>query len=452
MPDLTAHDGVPQPSAPARVIPTLLVMALGLLVSWGVIFSGNMLGRGAADDLNYHWVAINQFAAQLPSPDITDYASATTPGYHLLLAPLVAQGLGHTGTQLVASLWTLALWGVMGWVLSARFGYGALILASPLITSIYVLFPGVWLLPDNAGWLLVLLVLLLALRPRQGWGVWALAGLLLAALVSLRQVHVWVAAVVWLSAWLGSGEQAPILRTFFSSFSSRAGRACIAGACTVPCFALLAWFLLIWGGLVPPMFQGMHQGPNPATPGFILTQLAGISVFFGPVLLPRLLMLWATRRAWLLAALLVGLVMGTIPASSYSYDAGRYGGIWNIMGQLPVIMDRSPFYVLGAAGGAIALTLWLSLAPRRDAWVWGGALLAFTLAQTANHASWQRYHEPMLLMMVLLILAKTGLGDSQRRWAVRGAIVLAMLLGAVTLNEMRTAQPVKPPTDRGPLS
>jgi hypothetical protein len=46
--------------------------------------------------------------------------------------------------------------------------------------------------------------------------------------------------------------------------------------------ALLGWFVGHWGGLTPPRFQNELQVVNPATPAFILLQLAVISLAFLP--------------------------------------------------------------------------------------------------------------------------------------------------------------------------
>lgn len=422
-----------------------LTLGMTLLVCWSLILSGNRSGRGASDDYNYHWVAIHQFAQQWPTPDLSDYASATTPGYHLLLAPMVRAGLGHTGAQLVASVWTLALIGVLCWVVSRSWGWASAVLILPVIASMYVLFPGVWLLPDNAGWFFVLGVVLLALRTGAGWGSWACAGLMLVVLVWMRQVHIWTAGVVWLSAWLGDQTQTPRdLPGFFADPVRRLGRTIIAQGLTIPAFMALFWFLGTWNGLVPPTFQDNHQGPNPATPGFILMQLSVISVFFLPLLWPRLRTLWAHHWRWLLVAGVVGLGVGLLPVSGYSYDEGRYGGWWNGIRLLPTVADRSPIFVLGSLFGGLALAGWLSLAPLRDRWVWVGTLVAFTLAQSANHTSWQRYHEPMLLIMILLILARAEPIDRVRVRGVLGSLALAVMLAGVTLGSLLTAEPIEP--------
>lgn len=432
------------PSPKRRDVVVLATIALAMLACWSVIFSGNLSGRGAADDLNFHWVAIVQFAQQWPNPDLGDYASATTPGYHLLLAPLVNAGMGHTGVQLVASVWTLLLLGLLSWRCSATLGRSAAILMLPLIASMYVLFPGIWLLPDNAGWLLVLAIVLIALREKSTWVSWVISGVLLFVLVWFRQIHIWAAAPIWLAAWLGNASQTPSdLRSFFSSIPTRLGRTLIAIGCTIPAFMMLVWFMGTWNGLVPPSFQNMHQGPNTATPGFVLAQIAILSVPFAPMLLMRWREVWAHQWRWVLLAMLLGLGLGVLPHSSYSYEAGRYGGWWNIITKLPSIADRSVLFILLSLAGSLCLVLWLRLASRRDVWVWVGLLVAFTLAQSMNHASWQRYHEPMLLMIMVLIIARSTMLTQIRTRALGGALVLTLILGSITALTLMTAKPIR---------
>jgi hypothetical protein len=431
-----------------RVQALTMVLVLTLAASLPLILSGNVNGRAAADDYNYHWIAIQQFAIEWPSPDVGDYHSATTPGYHLILAPLVRSGLEHAGAQIVAHGWTLAFFGLLCWSVSRSMGRSASVICLPMIVSMYTLYPGVWLLPDNAGWFFVLAILLLSLRDRVNWATWAASGALLAALVLVRQVHIWIAGLVWLSAWLGSGADTPSdLRSFFGDLVSRGGRTLLAMACTIPAVTVLAWFVMLWGGLVPPMFQGNHQGPNPATPGFILLQLAVLSVFFSPILLPRMKAVWAHHWRWVALSVLVGIACATIPVSSYSVDAGRYSGWWNLVKQVPEVAGRSPVFVLGAVAGALVVPLWLSLVSRRDAWVWIGVLVAFIAAQSANHASWQRYHEPLLLVMLALIIARSRNIDAMRVRVLIGMAAMCTMMLILNIMSLATSEPYTPIED-----
>ncbi len=415
------------------MVPAILIVALTALVMWPLVFvNPEYLVQGSSADELYHFPAIEKFAAELPTPDYSNYSSATTPGYHTVLAIPRAAGVGYQGIRLMASLWTLALVGVLAWVVGKRFGFGGDVLVLPIIATNYVLFPGMWLLPDNAGWFGVLLILLLCLRDRPTWKTHALAGLILVVLVFFRQVHIWIAAVIWLSAWIGSSEQVPPLAKIFEKTSTRIQRTLIAAAWTIPAFALIVYFVQLWGGLVPPAFGSEHNGYNPATPGFVLLQASVLSLFFAPVVIPRFIELLKTQRGWIFGAVVVGIVCGIGPESAYSLSDGRYGGWWNLIEKFPAIFDRSPIYMIGSVVGAVAIVVWGSMLSRRDAWIIGWTLVVFVLSQTVNLRAWQRYHEPMLLMMLVLIAARAHEMGACRKRLIFGSAALATMLAAIT--------------------
>lgn len=428
--------------APRARAVVILGMLLVSLMLWPIMWiNPSYMVQGSSAEELYHIPTIERFADQLPAPDYSDYASATAPGYHTILAVPRSLGMGYSGIRMLASLWTLALAGVLLWVVAKRFGFGALLLVLPFAVSNYVLFPGIWLLPDNAGWLGVLLIFLLVLRPNAGVRTLMLAGTILLVLVYLRQVHIWAAAPIWLGAWLGSREQTPSIQGFFSPIGDRFRRAALALVITLPAFTLLAVFIKVWGGLVPPTFKGEHHGPNPATPGFILLQLAVLSVFFSPILLVRLRTIARPMLAWILAAAIIGAVLGLAPESTFSLSAGRFGGWWGVIGKLPVVLDRSPVFVMGSVAGAVAAVVWGSMLSRRDAWIYAGTLLAFTLSQTANLESWQRYHEPMLMMMILILLVRSPVLGRARSGLMIGSVLLACMLGSITVLQLREQRP-----------
>jgi len=421
---------------------TLLLLA----ITWPFILTGNISGRGASDDLIYHWPTIQSFATQLPTPDLSNYQSATTPAYHLELAVLNRIGAPRTIVQLYANLWTVLLFGILAYRAGKSFGNQGILITLPLLTSIYVLFPAIWLLPDNAGWLAVLLILILALDYPYSTKTALTAGIVLAFLVLIRQVHIWAAAIIWITAWIGTDSQAPSFTKLFTDPAARTRRLILALVAIIPATLLLIYFLRLWGGLVPPSFQDHHQGPNLATPAFILTQVSILSVFFAPLLLPQLLSILKSHRNWIIAALVLGLVIGILPESIYSVEAGRYSGWWNIIDKLPTFADRSPIILLGAPAGALACVIWSSLISRRDTWILATTLIAFTAAQTANHASWQRYHEPLLLILSILILTRSPIVIQNPKRAIIGSLALAALLAAITIPTLLNAKPIDPPS------
>ncbi|RMH11933.1 MAG: hypothetical protein D6695_08035, partial [Planctomycetota bacterium] len=246
----------PEPQTRRRsLVAAVLVVLIYYTCALPVVFSSRIdSGRAAADHLNYHEPVIHTFARQWPAPDLSNYHSATTPLYHLLLAGAeVAFGPSRRGLMLLGSVFTAGLLGLLAWSLPARTGM-RLVLMLPLLGSMYVLFPGIWLLPDNAGWLGVLGVLLLALRCRSMATLLLAGGCVLVLLVLTRQIHIWAAEVIWAAAWLGmDNSPAPDLvqpvrpvqsvRALLSDMPTRLRRLAPALLATLPAFAVLAYFI-----------------------------------------------------------------------------------------------------------------------------------------------------------------------------------------------------------------
>ncbi|MEM8836392.1 MAG: hypothetical protein AAGD00_11315 [Planctomycetota bacterium] len=429
--------------------------------------------RGAYDQNEFHKPVIESFSETWPAIDMQNYASATTPGYHWLLAG-VAKHVSddERALRVLGLLWSAALAGLLGFALARRTEAGtALVLALPTLASVYVVSSAAFLLPDNAGWLLVLAILLCALDRWASWSLLVLGAGALVALVLVRQSHVWAAALLWIAAWVGRQEvvdrdardgpvdgESPVEWLRSGAFPPTMGwggalqRFGGALALTLPAFAVLGWFVLTWGGLVPPMFQGavdpstqfqqQVQGPNPAMPAMVLAVFGVVLAFHAMWWLPGA---WrALQRApWVvlvpMGGAVIGAAAGLLPATSYSLDDGRYGGIWALAKTL-VIADRSLIIAaMSTLGGAGAGGLFLAL-PRRAAWVIFGGGFAFTLAQTANAYAWQRYCEPMLL--IITALSCTIIVQDEKDAAVPGRVrtlrvagpsVLAALLAAVTV-------------------
>jgi len=406
----------------------------------------------AADDQNrYHLVAIDEFATALPHVDVSDYPSATTPGYHLLLAVCKrAFNLDSQGLRAFAAIFTIGLLVALGAALGARVGWvaGAL-MALPVALSLYVISSGAWLLPDNAAWWAALTIALLALSPKQNVVRWALAGALLLALVLIRQSHIWAAAVVWTGAWLGpvkhehttDESDARLWPCNRADWIAALRRTALAFACTAPAGLALAWFFYLWGGVTPPMFQTNLERINPATPGLALALLGVYTVFYGwfVVVAVRSGAQSARRRIWFACAIgaFIGLAVGTVPVSTYCVDAGRFSGLWNVVRIAPVIAERSLLFIAMTTWGGICAGAWFAVTPWRSRWVLSAAFVAFVIAMSVNAMAWQRYLEPMLLMLVALAAAETcnrRRADEERSrvfWMLIGPFILTVLQGLV---------------------
>lgn len=410
-------------------------MGVQAAACWAVILLGPIeAGRWASDQFNYHEPTIRLFAERLPGVDLSDYGSATTPGYHLVLAGLLAAlepllGPGREWLMLAGSVFTLGVVGLASRLLIVRAGVRTgVALTLPLMASLYVFPAGVWLLPDAAGWLGVLAVLAVALHARSRARLLVLGGTLLVPLVLVRQVHLWAAAVVWTAAWLGPergadapggpgflGRPASQIRDLFAQWPARAGWMALAILSSLPAFAVVGWFVATWQGLVPPRFQGAYHGANPATPALTLSVAGLLTPAVLPFAWPGLKRLWCGAPGLLVGIAAAGLVAAVVPETTFDPEAGRISGIWTIAARLPELGGRtSPVVVLLAPVGALAVGGLLAGLDTRSGWVLAGALLAFVAAQSATHEAWQRYHEPFLLLWMALAAA-TGVRVRRER-------------------------------------
>lgn len=442
---------------------------MGVFLAWALPlwWLGYMRGRGAFDQHYYHIKVVRRFLSQWPAVDLSDYESATAPGYHLVLTAIAkVTGDGALALQIVASLFTLGMFAVIASLL-ARGGATARVsrletvaLALPLACSMYIIFPGVWLQPDNAAWLGVFTILLLALPARRGLG-WLIVGAcVLTALAFVRQNQIWAAAMLWAGAWLNA---APLpdgnISTLLNNLRRRVPALALAMALTLPAFGVVAWLIHLWGGPVPPSFKGQHAGGmNLATPAFTLALIAIYSVFLLAWLWPALLRLWRESRPLLFIAAVIGVALAAIPETTFLFEP-RSSGLWNLVRVEErlgvVIAGRTSPTMLALSGfGAVALLGWLRNLRPRERWMLAVALLAFVAAQTANSNCWQRYFEPFVLtltiLMALLSVRPDPLADLSpsphrpphipRLSRILGPLALSGALAAVTLHGLLTGE------------
>lgn len=430
----------------------------GVLVAGAVplILSGLMTGRPGLDQGVFHERAIRIFAHDWPRFDFEGYLAATTPLYHLLIAAVCRFVTdSRVGLQTAGMLISVALIALLAWACTAR-GRLWLALAATLaaFSSHYLFFPAVWLLPDNLGWLGVLGVMLLCMQRDGAWRPLVMAAAVLVPLVLTRQSHIWAAAMIWAAAWMGrEGAGAGVME--------RARRVGVAMALTLPAFLAVAWFVRLWGGLTPPLFQGMNQAApgdgegagslaasvlanmNPATPAFLLAVIGVHGAFFLVSLAPAGVDLWRRHR-WVLAGVVAGaLLVSVVPATTHDLEAGRSRGVWGLAARTPEIMGHtSPAIVALAVLGGVVLAMMCRKVGKREAVVMVVGLAAFGASLAASKHLWQRYTAPLVLMMLALTVCRgerEGEGGlpvlpvlSARGWRraeVVGPLVLAVIFG-----------------------
>lgn len=487
--------------AGGAVVAVVAVVVVFFAAAMPLVWSGFDRGRGAFDQLNYHEPAVLRFAEELPRPDVSNYLSATTPLYHVLLALAARAGLDSPAVlQTLGSLFTAGLLGAAVWFVARR--AGALVGAAAGLSigaSVYVFSAGVWMLPDNAAWLCVLGLLWLGVRARVRPATLVAAGAVLLALVLFRQVHIWAAAIVWAWGWVGSvpddgpdevgrvedtSEETQPARLghqegraqpgrlwhpegvgiggvgLWSSWRRRAAGLVLAGVATLPAFAAVGWFAKVWGGLTPPIYQSFVQGFNAATPAMVLCQVglvgAATAGVWGGGLFRRGGASPGVWGVWMvvLAGALLGAAAGLWPETTYDKDAGRWTGYWNAVKATPVLFGRTSVLVLAGStvGGAVLAGLvWGAGGLRR--WVLLAGFLGFVAAVSANVNAWPRYHEPMVLVWVWVAAGVAagaagerdrggggGAGGRGRWWGVVGPAVLGVVLAGVTARELWTGK------------
>jgi hypothetical protein len=389
-------------------------------------------GRAYYDQVTFHYPAIRHF---LYGGDFRDYSSATTPGFHLLLAA-VARAVSDS--ERLLKLASLLITSVFIWMVSVRLARRVhsatvtIVLLLPLLFSIYFFPAGVWLLPDNLAWLSVFWVLELALEFRDSWRWYVQAAAALAFAVFVRQSNIWLCLVVCSIAAAPCGEEsdaAQVVRRFSA-----------AALASLPCAIILGYFVILWHGMVPPSFAERHSDLNLAAIAYFAAVVGFYGLFYLPLVWNQLRGLARTaavsRRLWW--GSLFGLTAALLSATDWNPDAGRVSGLWNLARLLPSWHHRSVLItglaVLGGASGA----LWLSVAPRRLRVVIISAAVGFGLTQCTSHFVYERYYAGLIfLLLLMLIRERRGDPAAMHPLSLAGPLAFAALnvtiLGAALL-------------------
>ena len=431
----------------------MILAVLHLAVACWLIHTGRDTGPTASDQRGFHLPTIRQFAGQWPHADLSDYPSATTPGYHLLMAAL-ARGAGdaevgpwtvrllQTATALLtAGMLATACWGLgrlAGTDDDPPAGWAPFAPCLPFACSQYVFPAGVWLVPHNLAWWCVLGILLLAIRRRVDRRTFVVGAVLLGSLAFVRQIHVWAAAPLLAAAWLG-GER-PGDRVAAAPWArARLGRIVCMLAATLPAVLALAYFYRLWGGLTPPGEPWAKSAFSPTVPAVVLSLFGIYGLFFSGYLLAAPPPWPAKGARWIAGGLLIGAAVGLMPQSTFDPQAGRWSGIWNIVRHLPAPFGRSPLIVLLSTLGGGVLALWLRALPQRSRWIMVAAIAGITAAHCVVGQSWQRYYEPFVLLTLAIMAAEVARGREgpALRWAVAGPAVLATMLAGLTILSLK---------------
>lgn len=405
------------------------------------------------DQDEYHWSVIRGMEGRWPGIELVEYDSATTPGYHWVMAGVLEATGSRTALLVVNAGIGLGLVLVLWWCVSGVVGgWRGAVLAMPLAMSPYTLGGSIWMTTDNLALLFVTLVLGLGVLRRFTIGRAGVMGLAATGAVLVRQVHVWPVALIGLAGLLRSplARLAPKALLDESRQTPRSWAMLIAAvvAAGVP-VVVLGVFVVMWGGLMPrsEFIRSFHaQGPNFASPALALTIVGAYGLFFAGVYWDEVRRVrMGDWRLWLAAG--AGLASGLVVETSYWTKPRSYGWVWSMVERFELIveprapwfgeLERSPLIALGAAVGAAVLVLM-----HRSARAAGnGAVSAMLLlslvgwlcAQTMNTMAWQRYFDPIVLIglaMLGALCAGAG-GGRAGRWAWAGPVALALGLAAL---------------------
>jgi len=299
--------------------------------------------------------------------------------------------------------------------------------------SPYVLSSSVWLTTDNLASIALVAAFLAAMpiaagSTRYPLRLGALAALAASAAVAVRQI------LAYAAAFPGA---AIVARAAAERRMPRVVELALAALALIPALALVVFFVLLWGGLVPPTFREYHGGgANPATPVYALAVFAvwGLPVFVG---MPGYLRELLSPRILLLALCAAG--AACLVPTNYVVHV-RFGGIlWTVASKFPAPFERSlllvPLAALGAAAIGAYLRLWSRSSSVSARAVGAYALLAFAgmvIAQTANAQCFERYLQPPVVVFAM-VAAVAIAGRSLRTWPMLAMALVAFGLSLVNV-------------------
>ncbi len=402
----------------------LLLFFIPALILVGLDFNYSNPAYAAIDQQNGHLPTIRYFASHWGAIDI-GHSTRSGPGYYLLFGAIDRWITDNVvGLRFFNLLVTAILIGIWAFSLNSICGSAlAVALAAPFLFCDSVYTRGLWLSTDNLAWTGVLAVMLLALRPQlTGAGIAAIA-LVVPALVSVRQIHAWVIPFLALAALAASGKR----------------RAALTAAAVAPAVLVIAWLVFTWHGLEPPGTQGRYSGFSLAPFPMVFSLFGVLGLFYATAVWPAIKEKWRENRAsfkpFLLSGIVAGMLAGIIPHTTF-VPFFRRSGIWLLARHTPIFFGRSLAIALLTIFGGLVGGLFFMALNRRDRLIFGAALLCFTAVQCANRSIFERYYEPLILIVLGLASARISAGASPGAdWKRRGAgpAILAVVQAGFTV-------------------
>jgi hypothetical protein len=364
-------------------------------------------GVYSVDEHKWHVPAIKLIYEHWPAIDVrNDSLSAVAPGYHYVLATIAhVTGLGLINLRLVNWTFSLLLIPLLYWHVGrycskvARF-----LIIAPCVTSSFFVKSAAWILTDNASLMFVLLSLIAIIFSRASAATAGVVAISSAAATFFRQISLWLAGPAFMSGLMHIVEsRMPPAGT--CTVERRGGWLMIA-ACVAP-VAVMAWLFYEWKGLVPPGWRAAAYGGWSLCPiAYLLSLTAVLGAPYCIFL--RVNPLRDLPRVPLILGIMMGFILSIL--SPASYERAQAGGyLWDIVLRTPKIFDRSILFVALAPVGllvviALAYRAWLQLG-YKVAILWSTSWLAWSATFVVNRQMFQRYMEPTILVLLVLLAA-----------------------------------------------
>lgn len=355
------------------------------------------------DEQAFHLPTIKNILAHWPQVDMQhDLQTATSPGYHYLLAS--AQRLLSVSDRNLRLVNIGVSW-LVGWLLWRHLSRSMARMAAamatlPLLLNSYFIRNGAFVATENAALLATVLSLNRLLTLRTDAFSLLLAGIYAALAVLVRQNCIWlVTGIVTLAAMERWPVSSPIRHRVW-------GAAAVAIALPV---LVLAWLFGSWHGLTPPAFQSRHVGLNFVAIYYGLSLLGLAAVCYLPACNVEVVRSTFTDvRTWSVA-IVVGL-SALLFDSAPDVTAGRWGGgLWQVAAWTPIWHGRALIFSMLSALAVLTLSiplreLW-SLGHRRYVLLWTVLVTSWLVANIANLFVFQRYFEPTVVLLVAYLFA-----------------------------------------------
>lgn len=404
-----------------KILPYIVLALIFLILVVPLIHKPEIDIYDARDEDSFHFPTVRDFWDDFPAFDLTNYRSATTPLYHIVLA-LAAQilGLAVVPLRLISAVISLICLLFFYRYLSTRGdNLAALVFAALLLFSPYFIGPAIRLSTDNAALLLAILTIYtMDTMPPITRNFW-LTNFLTLVTVLTRQIYAWLLGVYAIfHLWRSKLRGPKLLRMILPMLLPGGG---------------LAYFVFLWKGLTPPLFAGhFSYGLNWDVPVYIVSLIGFYALFFSPWLLKiyrhnQGLFPIILSMAIAVAYLLLHPVSNAYPVADGSIFY-RGGALWLIASRLPNIFSSALlFWILFPLGLACLVVMARYLASRQEYLVMI-CLALWLAANMTNKDTYQKYYEPFLLFFIGYVVVTIKLEREKYAW-IGPLILLAGFMG-----------------------